>query len=353
MTGLVTWIWQGAIVAAVGALLAHTLPRLNAATRHVIWWVALAMVIVHPWTPSVVPPDSRLAGAGAAATRVLLWLPAPPPWVARAVIAAWVVVACVRLFQLVRGVALLARLKRHSQPFPRDRERRLEMWSSIAQSRWRRTSLRVGEQRSGACALGLWRPVILVPRSLLETLSDADLDLVVMHEHAHLGRYDDWSRVLQCAVAALVGLHPAIWFIGRQIDLEREAACDDHVVARTGAPGRYAQCLMQVAAVALKLRRPNATVIPAMASSTAMLRVRIDRLLDVHRESAPRLKWIATAGSAAALAMAVVGSDRMPPLIAFARADAAAPVSERPALTSAGSLAEGPVLLSYTVTEPS
>jgi beta-lactamase regulating signal transducer with metallopeptidase domain len=227
------------------------------------------------------------------------------------------------------------------------------MWSSVVQPRWRRTSLRVGQQRSGACALGLWRPVILVPQSLLETLSDADLDLVVMHEHAHLRRYDDWSRLLQCAVAALVGLHPAIWFIGRRIDLEREAACDDQVVARTGAPGRYAQCLMQVAAVALKLHRPNATVIPAMARSTAMLRVRIDRLLDVHRESAPRLKWIATAGSAAALAMAVVGSDRMPPLVAFARADTTAPVSQRPASGPAGPIAEGRVLLPYTATERS
>ena len=44
MTLIVTWLWQGLAIAWITAAAVRAMPRLNAATRHAVWWLALAAV---------------------------------------------------------------------------------------------------------------------------------------------------------------------------------------------------------------------------------------------------------------------------------------------------------------------
>ena len=48
MTLIVTWLWQGLAIAWITAAAVRAMPRLNAATRHAIWWLALAAVLAIP-----------------------------------------------------------------------------------------------------------------------------------------------------------------------------------------------------------------------------------------------------------------------------------------------------------------
>ena len=48
MTLIVTWLWQGVAIAWITAAAVRAMPRLNAATRHAVWWLALAAVLVIP-----------------------------------------------------------------------------------------------------------------------------------------------------------------------------------------------------------------------------------------------------------------------------------------------------------------
>jgi hypothetical protein len=112
----------------------------------------------------------------------------------------------------------------------------------------------------------------------VQALSDEQLDQIVMHEQAHLERFDDWLRLVQALVAALAGLHPAVWFINRRIETERESACDDWVVARSGSAARYAACLADAATISAGTF-DAARVAPAFRSSAA-LEARVRRLLD-------------------------------------------------------------------------
>ena len=48
MTFIVTWPWQGLAIAWMTAAAVRTMPRLNAATRHAVWWLALAAVLSLP-----------------------------------------------------------------------------------------------------------------------------------------------------------------------------------------------------------------------------------------------------------------------------------------------------------------
>jgi hypothetical protein len=48
MTLIVTWLWQGLAIAWITAAAVRVMPRLNAATRHAVWWLALAAVLALP-----------------------------------------------------------------------------------------------------------------------------------------------------------------------------------------------------------------------------------------------------------------------------------------------------------------
>ena len=45
MTLIVTWLWQGLAIAWITAAAVRAMPRLNAATRHAVWWLALTAVL--------------------------------------------------------------------------------------------------------------------------------------------------------------------------------------------------------------------------------------------------------------------------------------------------------------------
>ena len=215
MTILFAWLWQGLAIAAIAAILVQAIPRLSAATRHAIWWAALAMVLVHPWASAVfrsqpvLVQSAALPGDSIATT---LLLPPPPDWLALTAVAMWGGIVTFNLWRMSAGLLFVVRLKRTSRPLAEPHQDRLRLWTSVRGS-GRRPELRVSGEATTPCALGLGRPVILLPETLASTLPDRELDLIVMHEHAHLARYDDWLRVLQCALAAVVGVHPAVRLI--------------------------------------------------------------------------------------------------------------------------------------------
>jgi beta-lactamase regulating signal transducer with metallopeptidase domain len=286
------------------------------------WWLALAAVlalpVAHrlaaittgtPLAPDLTPP----AAAGA------LMLRAIPDGVAACAAAIWAMTAAVGLLRIARSCRALGRLKRASLPFDRSREARLLLWVAARDGGHRAAELRISNGMTGACALGLGRPAILVSRSVADALSDESLDEIVMHEQAHLDRYDDWSQLLLAVVSSLAGLHPAVRFLARRLDVDREAACDDRVVSRTGATRRYASSLLIVAAAS----NPEAggvefaAGVPTATTTASALRVRVGRLLDPRRDRGARLARATSLVSVTALAFAVVMSAQVAPVVIF------------------------------------
>ena len=69
---------------------------------------------------------------------------------------------------------------------------------------------------------------------------------MLLHELAHLRRWDDWTKLAQRLAEAIFFFHPAIYWIARNLNLEREVACDDWVVVHTGRTKPYALCLTRL-----------------------------------------------------------------------------------------------------------
>src|SRR5260370_18538540 len=111
----------------------------------------------------------------------------------------------------------------------------------------RRVKLCVSDRVWVPAALGFFRPAIVVPSWLPHELSVEELKAILLHEMAHLRRWDDWSNLAQKIVKAFFFFHPAVWWIERHLALEREMACDDLVVAHTSNPTAYSPSLVSLA----------------------------------------------------------------------------------------------------------
>jgi GWxTD domain-containing protein len=121
--------------------------------------------------------------------------------------------------------------------------------------------------------IGFVRPVILMPVGLLAGLPAAQVEALLVHELAHIRRYDYLVNLLQVFVEGLLFYHPAAWWVSAVIRAEREHCCDDLVVAIQGEPYQYATAL-----AALEFHRGEAGQ-PVLAATGGSLAKRIRRLL--------------------------------------------------------------------------
>jgi len=167
------------------------------------------------------------------------------------------------------------------------------------------------------CVLGLFDPIVVLPRALARTLSDEDLARVVLHEAAHVERRDDWIHLLERALHVAFFFNPIVHAIGRRLEVEREIACDDLAVARCGNRLAYASCLSSLAVV-LSGARP--APVPALFSGRRQLIVRVERLLDAGHDGSTRTGPRALVALAAVVAVAfVVAHFGMPVRAQFAK----------------------------------
>ena len=138
------------------------------------------------------------------------------------------------------------------------------------------------DELPGATVLGLQRPVHRSAARALEALTIGELDQVILHEHAHVQRRDDWLRLVQTLLLSALWVHPAALFVSRALNREREMACDEWVVARTGSPKAYARCLARAAEVRGRMKAQSALV-PALFGTRHDLRAARRSSLDVER----------------------------------------------------------------------
>jgi hypothetical protein len=317
MTHLVAWLWQGAVIAGVTTLAVRMIPGASASKRHVILWIALALTLLLPWVqPLMFFAGAQLQTAADVPVQPIgLALPPPPAWLGPGAILLWAVLAIFSFSRLILGLWTLRRLLRSSVPLAAEHAERFTRWRAARPSR--RVEIRVSSGIVGACAVGFGRPAILISSSLAATLNDDDLESIVLHEQAHLQRYDDWSRAAQCIVLGLARWHPAVLWISRKIDVEREISCDQWAIARACSPLAYARSLARAAELIAGTRGRTPLLAPGASTSSSLLRLRIERLLEpaaVGRSY--RASWI-SAAVGTAVATTAIGLSNVPQVITF------------------------------------
>ena len=163
--------------------------------------------------------------------------------------------------------------------------------------------LLVPELPGGAAVVGIRRPLLLVDRTLLPQLDEAELEGVLAHELAHVARRDNLVAAGLGIVRDVVFFVPAGRWSLQRLLREREHAADCTATELTGRPGALASGLLKVLDAA---RGPQAAACaPLLAEGTLVARV--EHLCD-DRPAPGRLRRQAEVGMAIVALGAAVGT---------------------------------------------
>ena len=169
----------------------------------------------------------------------------------------------------------------------------------------RSARLRLTDRPQSPAVCGLFRPVILLPRSLAEQLPPAQLRAVLLHELFHLCRGDVWVNCAQALLQIVYWWHPLLWLANARIRRVREEAVDDAVMLALNEDAEtYAPTLLEVAKLAL--HRPLASLgLVGILESRSSLRHRLERLMDFHPPRKAGLGLVSVIGVLGFAALAV------------------------------------------------
>ncbi len=162
-------------------------------------------------------------------------------------------------------------------------------------------------ERPLALAYGIARPTLLLSTWLVTHLDRQELEAVLAHELAHLARRDPFITWLATVLRDAFCYLPTSWLAYRQLQRERELACDDLAVGVTRRPLALASALAKVWQRAAA--GPVLTAAASLAATSAAIEARIQRLLAApppmthHTCSRPAALGIAAVALAGLVAM--------------------------------------------------
>ena len=199
-------IWQGAVLCAAVVVCLRLLPGLSAAARSVVWFNVFVLVLLLHIVPAFTAQAPVFSARHVAAIRL------DPRW-SLAIGGLWLSLSLWRGVQLALGAIHLQRLAGRAVAVPVDGE--LKALLTVPGGRTAR--LCASDEVARPSVLGFFRPRILVPTVLLETLSPAEMQQVVLHEMEHLRRADDWTNLLQKIGLVLFPLNPVLLWVERRL----------------------------------------------------------------------------------------------------------------------------------------
>jgi beta-lactamase regulating signal transducer with metallopeptidase domain len=318
---IVDCLLEGTLIALFAGAILSVSRRQDSGERFAVWFSALVAIAVLPVCASLMSGQmsgaawwSHASGVSAEAVRHSA-ISLPGSW-ATYLFAMWATIAAWQLMGVGRSLWHLFVLRR-SCVIIHPRELDSQLLETLARNQSPRTvALCTSDRVHVPTAIGLIKPAVVLPRWVLQELSAGELNQILLHELAHLRRWDDWTNLAQKIVKAIFFFHPAVWWIERRVSLEREMACDEAVLAETASPRAYAECLAHLAERTFIQR--SVALAQAALGKIRQTSLRVARILDVNRTQGTGRAWKPAVSLIAAFAViCVAGVSRAPRLIAF------------------------------------
>lgn len=313
---LLHFIWQGSLLASflwiVKAVAPSSAARLRYAVASLIMLLMpFALILTAAWNSRTMPITAGRAPVSIqtpASTRTLAatleqlvyYAPtstSPHPGILGWVVCLWMVGVLLLSARVAVGWMGVRKLKRAATPAGatlQDTVRRLQQRLRVSAPVRLCTSATVRVPT----AIGWLRPYILLPVTALTGLSEAQIAAILAHELAHIRRNDYLLNCPQTVIETVLFYHPAVWWVGKQMRLEREHCCDDMAVAVCGSAFEYAGALAEMEQIRHRIPAP------ALAATGGDLLGRIRRVLGREDRTSRSLGGIAAAALALSMAAA-------------------------------------------------
>ena len=247
-----------------------------------------------------------------------------PAWATFLLVGVWALLAGIRVGHVAWQCRQLQLLKQNGSEAPEHLRKMLGRILGEMEIR-REPRVTASTEISAPMAAGYFRPAILLPAEVIARASSSEIESLLRHEAAHLRRRDDWANLFQQITKAVFFFHPGVWWLSRRLTLEREIACDDHVLAASGSRQAYALLLTEFAG---RIQSSDWEAAPAAWSRKSQLKERIGMILDQKRNSSTRLARSKVGLTVVAgTLMAAVGWQSAPRLVFAQETSAAAPTT--------------------------
>ena len=286
---LLHFLWQGLVVAAILKILLTVIPKTHANLRYglacfamvsnailvlVTYSIVYQQTVVEPFAidqnqTNISSINSSLA-TGFWSNQVVDYLPY--------LTIAWLITVMVLASKLLIELVSVNRLPyRQSIAPPQAIEQKFEQLCQLVGVS-AKTKLLVSLQSHVPMAIGWLKPVVLIPATMISGLTGQQLQMLLLHELAHIKRHDYLVNIVQSVVEVFLFFHPAISWIGKQIRNEREYCSDDIAVHHCGSAIGYAHALTDTASLCLHKHKATVPNL-AIAASGGDLTSRVLRLV--------------------------------------------------------------------------
>jgi len=336
---LLHFLWQGAVVGALAAIALRLLRDARPQARYAVACLALLACALLPlWTiasqllaatpsPAFDADGIRFVDGGIASAPIFD-TPILDTWRARLetalpdIVALWAAGASALSLRLGFGVLWLRRL-RATAPHPLQARWQARLDLLARRFGLRGVALRIVDTLDSPVSAGWWRPVVLLPMSVVARMPADMLEALLAHELAHVRRHDYLVNLLQNVLEALLFFHPVVWWLSHRMRVEREHVADRLAADAIGDPRRLAHAL---AALSELQSAPSSLPHLAQAAHGGHLMSRIQHLVRPgRRQAAGRLAFPLLGVAAACIAFyaqAQIGHDRDAPVARAALASA-------------------------------
>lgn len=266
-TALLHTLWQGAIIAALEYVMLRRLPTERINLRYTIaltglfslvlvllvtcctlerWNTPVQDIAVNTMQPYPQAAASPAIGNLSEAAPVMTAPVSPPPEespAATRLLRIWLGGVIIMMIRMAWLLFCTRNLHRCCRPLemPQIRVAAEEVQSALGLLR--RVTVLTTDRVMTPVAMGLFWPVIVLPVSMITALSPEQLRAVLAHEFAHIRRYDYLINFFQLIVEAILYFNPAMWWLTRQVRIEREACCDVLAARVSGGALEYAAAL--------------------------------------------------------------------------------------------------------------
>ncbi len=126
--------------------------------------------------------------------------------------------------------------------------------------------------------VGILSPRLVIPHDW-RTWSLAQRNCILLHELAHVKRFDVSTQFIGRLALLAYWFHPLVWFAVRQLRAERELASDDCVLLAGPAASDYAEELLRT----LRCYRPVRPALGVAMAHSARIDQRVLAILDAQR----------------------------------------------------------------------
>lgn len=235
---LLYFVWQGLAVGALAAVALWLLRGADARARHAVCALALLACVGIPMTHllyllGVVAPLSSAFSS----TLLNAWMPS--------LVLAWSAGVALMSLRLLLGLAWVARLRRQAVAAPAIWQQRLDALA-LRMGLRSPVPLRLHVALASPVTVGFFRPLVLLPASLLSGMPVPLLEALLAHELAHVRRWDYLVNLLQSVAEALLFFHPVVWWLSARLRVERELVADALAAQSLQDPAQLASALHQL-----------------------------------------------------------------------------------------------------------